>query len=163
MLQQHAVNPLPQISKQQVQNTLSKPIIRPWEEIIYKKNITRLGYDKEVTFHIPDYSRPIKFQSAGFLQESSYLHASFQENILKSQHCHQVGHMEDQCFDLHPCEYCGKHKMQEICKNKEPLWVDDFLVMTINSQEYISFILQNSLSSIDASCSKFFFILSHYT
>ena len=31
MLQQHAVNPLPWISKKQVQNTLSKPIIRPWE------------------------------------------------------------------------------------------------------------------------------------
>jgi hypothetical protein len=58
MIQQHAVNQLPHISKQQVQNTLSKPIIRPWEEIIYKKNRTRLGYDKEVTFHIPDYSKP---------------------------------------------------------------------------------------------------------
>jgi hypothetical protein len=59
MIQQHAVNPLPQISMQQVHNTLSKPIIRPWEEISYKKNRTRLGYDKEVTFHIPDYSRPL--------------------------------------------------------------------------------------------------------
>jgi hypothetical protein len=80
MLQQHAVNPLPQISKQQVQNTLSKPIIRPWEEIIYNKNRTGLGYDKEVTFHIPDYSRPIKFQSVGFLQEDS-LHL-FKFNII---------------------------------------------------------------------------------
>jgi hypothetical protein len=65
MMHQHAVNPLPQISKQQVQNTLSKPIIRPWEEIIYNKNRTGLGYDKEVTFHIPDYSKPIKFHSVG--------------------------------------------------------------------------------------------------
>jgi len=64
MMHQHAVNPLPRISKKQVQNTLSKPIIRPWEEIIYNKNRTGLGYDKEVTFHIPDYSRPIKFQSS---------------------------------------------------------------------------------------------------
>ena len=34
MMHQHAVNPLPQISKQQVQNALLKPIIRPWKEII---------------------------------------------------------------------------------------------------------------------------------
>jgi hypothetical protein len=40
MLQQHAVNPLPQILKQQVQNTLSKTIIRPWEEIIYNNKKT---------------------------------------------------------------------------------------------------------------------------
>jgi hypothetical protein len=46
MLQQHAVNQHPWISKQQVHNTLSKPIIIPWEEIIYKKNRTGLGYDK---------------------------------------------------------------------------------------------------------------------
>jgi hypothetical protein len=39
-MMQHAVNPLPQISKQQVQNILSKPVIRPWEEIIYNKNRT---------------------------------------------------------------------------------------------------------------------------
>jgi GAF domain-containing protein len=31
MMQQHTINPLPQVSKQQVQNTLSNPIIRPWE------------------------------------------------------------------------------------------------------------------------------------
>jgi hypothetical protein len=59
------------MSKQQVQNTLSKPIIRPWEEISYNKNKTGLGYDNEVTFHILDYSKPIKFQSVGFLQEVS--------------------------------------------------------------------------------------------
>ena len=71
MMHQRAVNPLPQISKQWVKNTLSKPIIRHWEEIIYNKNRIGLGYDKEVTFHIPDYSRPIKFQSVGFMQEVS--------------------------------------------------------------------------------------------
>jgi hypothetical protein len=54
MMHQHVVNPLPWISKQQVYNTLSKPIIIPWEEIIYNKNRTGLGYDKKVTFHIPD-------------------------------------------------------------------------------------------------------------
>jgi hypothetical protein len=69
--------------------------------------------------------------------------------------------MEDQCFDLHPCEHCGKHnhpseqmfQTQEICKSKEPLWVDDFLAMVINSQEDISVIPKNSFSSIDTSCS----------
>jgi hypothetical protein len=71
MLQQHIVNPLPQFSKKQVQNTLSNPIIKPWEEIIYNKNRIGIGYDKEVTFHILDYSRPIKFQNVGFLQEFS--------------------------------------------------------------------------------------------
>ena len=40
MMHQHAVNPPPRISKQRVHNTLSKPIIRPWEEIIYNKNRT---------------------------------------------------------------------------------------------------------------------------
>jgi hypothetical protein len=53
MMQQHIVNPLPWISKQQVQNTLSKPIIRPWEKIIYNNNRIGLGYEKEVTFHNP--------------------------------------------------------------------------------------------------------------
>jgi hypothetical protein len=71
IMQLHIVNPLPRISMQQVQNNLSKPIIRPWEEIIYNKNRARLGYDKEVTFHILDYSKPIEFQSLGFLQEYS--------------------------------------------------------------------------------------------
>jgi hypothetical protein len=38
MMHQHVVNLLPRISKQHVHNTLSKPIIRPSEEIIYNKN-----------------------------------------------------------------------------------------------------------------------------
>jgi hypothetical protein len=58
MMQQHAMNQISQMSKQQVQNTLSKPIIILWEEI-NNKHRARLGRDKEVTFHIPDYSRPI--------------------------------------------------------------------------------------------------------
>jgi hypothetical protein len=71
MMHQHAVNPLRRISKQQVTDIVSNPITRPWEEIIYNNNRIGLGYDKEVTFHIPDYSRPIKFQSDGFLQEAT--------------------------------------------------------------------------------------------
>jgi hypothetical protein len=44
-------------ARHQVQNSLSKPIIRPWEEISHNKHRTGLGYDKEVTFHTPDYSK----------------------------------------------------------------------------------------------------------
>jgi hypothetical protein len=44
--------------------------------------------------------------------------------------------------------------MQDKYKSKEPLWVDGFLVMVINSQEDMLDILYNSLSSIDASCSE---------
>jgi hypothetical protein len=109
MMQQHAVNQLSQMSKKQVENTLSKPIIRPWEEIIYNKNRTGLGYDKEVTFHIPNYSKPIQFQSVGFLQDNSLSHVPVQHHNDKCQHCNRVGHMENQCFDLHPCQHCGKH------------------------------------------------------
>jgi hypothetical protein len=87
IMQQHIVNPLPQISKKHVQNTLSKPIIRPWEEIIYNKNRTGLGYDKEVTFHIPDYSKPIQFQSVGFLQEFSTSPIIVEHQNDKFQHC----------------------------------------------------------------------------
>ena len=38
-----------------------KPIIRPWEELVHNKHKTGLGYDKELSFHILDYSKPIKF------------------------------------------------------------------------------------------------------
>jgi hypothetical protein len=98
-----------EVVHEQVQLSLSKPIIRPWEEIRDNKHITCIRYEKEVTFHILDYTKPIQFQSVGFLQESSYSPAPVQEKIPKCQHCHRVGHMEDQCFDLHPCEHCGKH------------------------------------------------------
>ena len=38
------------MSKQQLQNDLSKPIIRPWEEIRYNRQRKGLGYEKDVTF-----------------------------------------------------------------------------------------------------------------
>jgi hypothetical protein len=122
-----------QVQHNQTQNTLSKPIIRPWEEIIYNKNRTGLGYDKEVTFHILDYSRPIKFQSVGFLQEDSLSPVQVQHHNVKCQHCNRVGHMENQCFDLHPCQHCGKHNhSSDICSTlKKPArlkihyeWID---------------------------------------
>ena len=40
MVQQHAENQLPIISKQQLPNDLSKPNIRRWEEIINNKHRT---------------------------------------------------------------------------------------------------------------------------
>ena len=52
-----------------IQPTL--PIIRPWEELVHNKHRTGLGYDKDVSFHISDYSKPIKFQSVGFLYDGS--------------------------------------------------------------------------------------------
>ena len=54
-----------------VQLALLKPIIIPWEELVHNKHRTGLGYDKDVTFHIPDYTKPIIFQSVGFLYDSS--------------------------------------------------------------------------------------------
>ena len=55
----------------EVQLAFSKPIIRPWEELVHNKHKTGLGYDKDVSFHIPDYSKPIQFQSYRFLQDGS--------------------------------------------------------------------------------------------
>ena len=43
------------------QPALLKPIIRPWEELVHNKHRTGLGYDKDVSFHIPDYTKPIIF------------------------------------------------------------------------------------------------------
>ena len=56
----------------ETQSTLPKPIIRPWEKLVHNKHITGLGYDKDLSFHIPDYSKPIQFQSAEFIHDSSH-------------------------------------------------------------------------------------------
>jgi hypothetical protein len=48
-----------EVVHEQVQLSLSKPIIRPWEEIKDNKHKTSIGYEKKVTFHIPDYTKPI--------------------------------------------------------------------------------------------------------
>jgi hypothetical protein len=102
--------------------SLSKPIIRPWEEIGDNKHRTGIIYEKEVTFHISDYIKPIQFQSVEFLQEVSTSPIPIQDRIPKCQHCHRVGHMEDQCFDLHPCEHCAKHNhpSDRCSKSKKP-------------------------------------------
>jgi hypothetical protein len=142
---------------QEVQNDLSKMIVRPWEELQFNKNRHGLGYDKGNNFHIPDYSKPVQFVSAGFLDENlKTLEVNEEvknvddtvddkniEKILdKCQHCHRVGHMENQCFDLHPCLHCGKtNHHSDKCqkkkkdKKKNSLWLDKFLVMESTSQE----------------------------
>jgi hypothetical protein len=91
----------------QVQHDLSKPIIRPWEELHFNRNRHGLGYENQNNFHIPNYSKPILFVSAGLLQENSTSNVDDQD--FKCQHCNRVGHMENNCFDLHPCQHCGKH------------------------------------------------------
>jgi hypothetical protein len=72
---------------QDSQNDLSKMVVRPWEELLFNKNRHGLGYDKGNNFHIPDYSKPVQFVSAGFLEEVKNLGN-------KCQHCHRVGHLE---------------------------------------------------------------------
>jgi hypothetical protein len=42
------------------------------------------------------------------------------EEILECQHCHLVGHMKIECFDLHPCLHCGKTKhFKKMSKEEE--------------------------------------------
>ena len=38
----------------EMQHALPKIIIKPWEELVHNKHRTGLGYDKELSFHIPD-------------------------------------------------------------------------------------------------------------
>ena len=100
----------------------SKPLIKPWEQIQSNKSRRSLGYVKDDTeLYIPDYSKPIKFFSVGFLEQITS--ASFDKVADKQKcmqlevavkptcsHCQRIGHMEDQCFDLHPCRHCGDRK-----------------------------------------------------
>jgi len=55
----------------EIEYTLPNLVIRPWEELVHNKHRTGLGYDTDVSSHIPNYSKPIHFQSAGFLHDSS--------------------------------------------------------------------------------------------
>lgn len=120
----------------ETQSALPKPIIRPWEQLVHNKHRTGLGYDKDLSFHIPDYAKPIQFQSAGFIHDSlAAPHDSSaptvpdsapvpqqQQQIVKCQHCDRVGHLKDHCFDLHPCKHCHKtsHSSHRCFKNKRP-------------------------------------------
>ncbi|MCY6524899.1 hypothetical protein, partial [Actinobacillus pleuropneumoniae] len=77
----------------EIQSALPKLVIRHREELLHNKQKNGLGYDKDVSFHIPDYSNPIQFQSAGLLhdnppsvvQNSAPSHS--QSKVVKCQHC----------------------------------------------------------------------------
>lgn len=43
----------------EIQHTLPNTIIRPLEELVHNKHKTCLGYEKDVSFHILDYSKSI--------------------------------------------------------------------------------------------------------
>ena len=122
----------------ETQFALPKPIIRLWEQLVHNKHKTGLGYDKDLSFHIPDYAKPIQFQSVGFIHDSSpTLHdisppvvpdsaplpqQQQQQQIVKCQHCDRVGHVKDHCFHLHPCKRCHKtsHSSNRCFRNKPP-------------------------------------------
>ena len=124
----------------ETQSALPKPIIRPWEQLVHNKHRTGLGYDKDLSFHIPDYAKPIQFQSAGFIHDNSSApydssasavpdsaplpqqQKQQQQQIVKCQHCDRVGHLKDHCFDLHPCKHCHKtsHSSHRCFRNKRP-------------------------------------------
>jgi hypothetical protein len=51
-------------------------VIRPWEELQFKRNKFGLGYEKNEFdfFHILDYSKPVTFVSTGFLCDDLQQH-----------------------------------------------------------------------------------------
>ena len=121
-VQQYVVNQPSKIMNEPIQTNISRPIIRSWEEIRNNKHKTGLGYENDLTFHIPDYSKPLQFVSAGFLHENLTSPVPVKLQSVKCQYFQRVGHMEDQCFDLHPCHHCGKcnHASQKCSKRNKP-------------------------------------------
>jgi hypothetical protein len=107
--QKQLSEPASDSSTNEDQLSLSKPVIRPWEQIINNKHKIDIEYEKDVTFHNLDYTKLIQFQSVGLLQDGSHSPAPVQEKIQKCQHCQRVGHMKEKCFDLHPCKHYKKH------------------------------------------------------
>lgn len=100
-------------------------MIRPWEEISFNKDRHGLGYNKENTLFVPNFSKQFHFVSVGFLDSD--------QNMVKCYHCKQNGHMESKFFDLHPCHHCGKknHSFEKCCKKNQPprvkikyAWID---------------------------------------
>jgi len=149
------------------QLALPKSIIRPWEELVHNNHRTGLGYDKDVSFHILDYSKLVQFHSVGFLhgdspspiRDSTPPHS--EPKFVKFQHCDQVGHMKDHYFDIHPCKHCGEcthsshryFKKQASCKNKDSSWMDHLLAMGFNNQEDISHMQEDFFLNIEKSYS----------
>jgi hypothetical protein len=58
---------------------LSKQIIKHWEEIRQNKHRMGIGYENDVTFHNPYYTKPIQLQSVGLFQDNSHSPALVQE------------------------------------------------------------------------------------
>lgn len=73
-------------AKEEIHPALPKLIIRPWEELVNNKHRIGLGYDKEASFHILDYSKPIQFQSVGFLHDNSPVVVSNSSPLPQQQH-----------------------------------------------------------------------------
>ena len=46
----------------------------------------------------------------GFLHENLTSPVLVKLQSVKCQYCERVGHMEDQCFDLHPCQHVIMHQ-----------------------------------------------------
>jgi hypothetical protein len=113
------------------EKVVDKCIVRPWEELRFKRNRYGLGYENDANnlFHIPNYSEPIFFVSGGFLNDDQKIELEEQvqdivdEDVftdipdhdnksdkepIQCKHCHRFGHDESNCFDLHPCRICGK-------------------------------------------------------
>ena len=84
-----------------------------------------------MAFHILEYSKPIQFVSVRFINEKApkfneeviqNIDEKHMEEIPECQHCHRVGHLETNCFDLHPCQHCGKknHSSEKCSKRSNP-------------------------------------------
>ena len=54
-----------------LEKVADKCIVRPWEELRFKRNRYGLGYvqDADNLFHFPNYSEPVCFVSVGFLND----------------------------------------------------------------------------------------------
>jgi hypothetical protein len=110
-------------------------IVRPWEELRFKRNRYGLGYEKDGDnlFHIPNYCEPVCFVSGGFLNDDKkteledigkeQVHDIVDDDVatdipdhdnrsdkepIQCKHYHRFGHDKSNCFDLHPCRFCGK-------------------------------------------------------
>jgi hypothetical protein len=120
-----------------LEKVADKCIVRPWEELCFKRNRYGLGYENDANnlFHIPNYCEPVCFVSGGFLNDDKtteledigkeqvqdivdedvvidipdHDNKSDKESI-QCKHCHRFGHDKSNCFDLYPCRFCGKKK-----------------------------------------------------
>ena len=91
-----------------------KCIVRPWEELQFKRNRYGLGYvqDADNLFHFPNYSEPVCFVSGGFLNDDKSIEHIGKEQVqdivdddvvpdhdnrsdkepIQCKHCHRFGH-----------------------------------------------------------------------